>query len=135
LTCRSTRVTAGAPLNVVLCQYCAVRPGPVPLAGDSTDEGTAVMSSVSIIDAALTGSLPGVKVTVAPDPRHGDIPEVSVPVVGDTYAEPLSAARMFASAPMTAMDFVEPVSGSTPIVLQQRDGPSPSSAARAACAL
>ena len=67
------------------CQYWAVRPGPVPLAGVSTEDGTAVMSAVSIIDAAFTGSLPGVNVTRAADPARAVMPcRVGVPVVGAT---------------------------------------------------
>ena len=57
-----------------------------------------------------------------------------MPVVGDTYAEPLSAARMFASAPMTAMDFVEPVSGSTSSFFSSVMALSSTARATASCA-
>ena len=43
------------------------------------------MSAVSIMDAALTGSLPGVNVTLAADPARAVMPcRVGVPVVGET---------------------------------------------------
>ena len=72
------------------------------------------MSAVSIMDAALTGSLPRVKVTLARAPARAVMPcRVGVDTVGSTQAEPLSAARMLASAPMTAMDLpARPRSGS-----------------------
>src|SRR2546425_932780 len=82
---RWPRVTAGAPVKLGECQYWAVSPGPVPLAGVSTEDGTAVRSAVSIIDAAFTGSLPGVNVTWVPDPARAVMPgRVGVPVVGAT---------------------------------------------------
>jgi hypothetical protein len=106
-----------------------------PLAGNSTNEETAVMSCVSIIGAALTGSLPAVNDTVAPGPARAVTPcRVGVPVVGDTYAGPLSAARMFASAPITVMDFVEPVSGSTPSFFSSVMALSSTARATASCA-